>query len=132
MPCYNLSFLCGQALIMYDLSFCKWASSCVASCMSSMDVHRGIFTDMLMTFTFTFMPEISWPLFSAWLIQGSQSVMCRSGPGLYMMCTLYCHIFSIIHWKHWYNMATSLLSIANNGLWWVTYFPHKAVMVELL
>ena len=43
MLCSNSSFLCGQLCIMYDFSFCRWASSCFATSMSSLDVHTGIF-----------------------------------------------------------------------------------------
>ena len=59
MLCSTLSFLCGQACNIYDFSFCRWVSSCVAGCMSSMEVHTCIITDALMALTFMFIPVIS-------------------------------------------------------------------------
>ena len=44
---------------MHNLSFSRWPSSCVAAYMSSMDVHAGIFSAVLIAFTFGFMPVIS-------------------------------------------------------------------------
>ena len=58
-PWSNSSLLCGQSCIMYDLSFCRWASSCVAISMSSTIVHTGRFTVIQMPFTSLFMPCIA-------------------------------------------------------------------------
>ena len=69
------------------------------------------FTDVLMTLTFMFMPVISLSVF-AWLFWDSLSVMHGSGPGLYIMHTLYCCILSKMHCNCWDNMATCLPSIA--------------------
>ena len=52
---------------MYNFSLLRSASCWVATCMSSMDVHVRIFTDVLMACTFMFMGVISWSLFSGWL-----------------------------------------------------------------
>ena len=62
MLCSTSSFLCGQPCIIYVFSFCRWVSSLVATCMSFVSVHIGIFTD-----TFMFTPVISWFLFSVCL-----------------------------------------------------------------
>ena len=74
MPGSNLSFcVVSYVCIMYDFSFCRWATSCVSSCMSSNDVHTGIFTAVLMAFTLLFMPVISWSFSSVWLFLDSKS-----------------------------------------------------------
>ena len=44
---------------MYDSSFLRSASYLVATCMSSIDVHTGIFTDVLTGSMFMPMPVIS-------------------------------------------------------------------------
>ena len=87
--CSTSLLLYGQPSIIYKFSFCTWVSSHVAASMSSMQVHTGIFSDVLMTFTFMFIPVISWTFFSVWLLWDSQSAIYKSGPGLYMMHTLY-------------------------------------------
>ena len=56
--------------------------------MSSIDGHTSIFTDVLMACKFMFVPVISQSLLSAWLFWENQS-MYRSGPGLYIIHTLY-------------------------------------------
>ena len=58
---------------MYDFSFCRLAPSSAATCMSSIDVHNGIPTAVLMAFTFIFIPVISWSLSSVSLFLESQS-----------------------------------------------------------
>ena len=99
MPC-STSFFCDQPCIIYVFTFCRWVSSHVANCMSSMDVHTEIFNDVLMALTFIIIPAISWSLFFVWLFQDSQSTTYRSGPGLYMMYTLYWCILSTTHCNH--------------------------------
>ena len=100
MLCSTFSLFCGHNCIIYGFNFCMWVSSCVATCISSMHVHTGMFTDItivLMALTFMLIPPISWSLFSLWLLQNSQYTVYKSRPGLYMMCTLYWCILSIIH-----------------------------------
>ena len=82
-----ICFSCGWPYIVYDFSFCRSASSQVTICMSSLDVHIGIFTDVMTVCIL--MPEISWSLFSVWLCRDNQSAMYRSGLGLYRMYTQY-------------------------------------------
>ena len=45
------SFLCSQPYIIYDLAFCGWVSSHVATYKSSMDMPTGILIDVLMALT---------------------------------------------------------------------------------
>ena len=116
MLCSNLSFLSDYPCIIYDFHFYMWVSSYVAACMSSMDVYKGILTDVWMVFTFLLIPVISWSLFSAWLFWDSDSIKNTSGPSLYMTCTLYWCILSIMHCNFGDSMATSLLSSATNSL----------------
>ena len=113
---YTSSFLCSQPCIMYAFSSCRCASSHVVAYKSSMDVHTGVFAKVLIAFTFTLIPVISWSLFSVWLLQDSLSTMYMSGPDLYMTYTLYWCIHSIICCYHWVNIALSLLRITNKGL----------------
>ena len=92
-------------------------SSCVAAYISSVDMHTGIFTDVLMALTFMLIPAISSSFFSVCLFGDSQIAVCTSGLGLNMICTLYLCIIRIIHCKCRDTMNTSLPSIATNGLW---------------
>ena len=45
---------------MNDFTFWRSVSSQVAACMSSIDVHTGVFTNVLMVCTFMFMLAIFW------------------------------------------------------------------------
>ena len=107
MLCFT-SFLCGQPLL--------YKPSAPAG-MISLEIHTGMFTEVLMAFTFIPIPSISWSLFSVCLLWHSQSVMCKSWPGLYLMSTLYWCIHSIMHYSCWNSVTTSLLSITTNALW---------------
>ena len=115
--CSTLSFMCGQLCIVYDFSFCRFAFSQVAVGIFSVDVHTGIFTDVLIAYMFMLMPVISWFFFSVWLFQHSQSAMYSSEPCLYMMHTQYYWMCIKMHHSHWNSMTTSLLIIADCGLW---------------
>ena len=55
-------------------------------------------------------------LCSGWLFWDNPSAMYKSGPGLYIMHTLYWQMHNMVHCKCWDNMATSLQIIATNGL----------------
>ena len=103
-------FLCRQPCIMHDFSFWGSASSQVTACMYSYEVHTGIFSNVLMTCMFMFMSVDSWSLFSVWLLWNNQFTIYRSLPGLYIMCTLYWWMHSMMYCKHWNNMAC--------GQWW--------------
>ena len=70
-----------------------------------------------MAHIFMFMPVISWFLFSVWLFWDNQSAMYRSWLCLYKMHTQYWWMCSIMCYKCWDSLATSLLTIATNGLW---------------
>ena len=120
------SFFCGKPCIIYAFCFCSYVSSPVAACMSSMDVHTALYTDMQIALKVKFIPVISWSVYSLWLFRDSQSTMYKSGWGLYMMCTLYWCIHSIMHYNCWGSVATSLLNIANKGFWSV--MMHTSLM----
>ena len=100
MLCSTSSFLCGQPIIIYVFILSSWVSSCVATCVSYIDVHTGTFIDVPMALTFLLIPALSRSLFYVWLFWDSQSVMQKSEPGLYMMFILYWCILSIIHCNH--------------------------------
>ena len=108
---------CVAIPVLYAFSSCRYESSCVTACIYSMDVHTGIFTEVLMSLTFILIPAISRSLFPSWLLWDSQSMIYKSGSGLLYMCTVYWCICSIIHCRYWNSMATALLSNAINGLW---------------
>ena len=115
--CYvALIYLYGQPCIMYVSSYWRFASTWAAACMSCIDVHTGILTDMLMAFGFMLMPVISWSLFSVWFFWDNQFIMYRSGPGLYIIYTLYWWMCSMMYCNQWDNVATSLPIIVTNGL----------------
>ena len=105
------SFFYCQPCIIYTFSSWRCAPINVVVCMSCMDVHTSMFTEVFMAFMFTLISTISWSLFSAWLLWGSHSMMYKSGPGLSIMYTLYWCIYSIMHCNHCDSVATSLLSI---------------------
>ena len=46
------AFLCGQCCITYAFSSWSFVSSCVAVCITSMDLQTGMFTEVLIAFTF--------------------------------------------------------------------------------
>ena len=117
MLCSTLFYLCCQPCIIYNFSFCRWVSSWIAAHVSFKYVCNDIFTDLLMTLTFTFIPVISWPLISVWLFWDSQSAINMFGPGLYTVQTLYWCICSILCCNSGHSVATSLLSIVTNGSW---------------
>ena len=52
--------------------------------MFSMDVHIGMFIEVLMMLMFILISAIFWS-FYVWLLQDSQSVMYKSGAGLYII-----------------------------------------------
>ena len=124
--CSISSLLCHQPCIMYHFSSCRWAHSYVTTSISSMDVHTGIFAAVLMAFTFMIMPVTSRSFSTVWLAQGSQSAKYRSGPGFYIMHTMYWCKCNIMYCSHWDNVAISLLSIATNGLWSVMMYTSLA------
>ena len=57
--------------------------------MSSIDVHMGTSTEVLMVCILTFMPSISWSWFSTLLWHDSQYAIYSSLPDLHRICTLY-------------------------------------------
>ena len=79
-------------------------------------MQSGIFVVVCMVLIFNCMPGISASSFSEWFCLESQSVMNRSGPGLYMILNLDWCILSRIHCILCDNVATSFLKITTNGL----------------
>ena len=126
----HFNFFCIHPFIMYVFSFWRSVSFQIAAYMYFIDVHTGMFTDVMIACTFMFLSVISWSLFSLWLSWDNQSTVYRSRPGFYIIHTLYWWMCSMIHCNHWDNAATSLMIITNNGLSLVdyTYFFSKAVM----
>ena len=85
-----------------------------------------------MASTHTSMSFIGLSLPSMWLCPDSQSAIKISGPGLYIIQTLYWWIFSSMHCICCNNVAISFLNIDTSSLWSVmmsTSLP-KHVMME--
>ena len=111
------SLLSGQPEIIIPFSCCRWLSSDDACCISATDTHSGIsVADCLMS-TCISMPLIGLSFPSVWLCLDSQSAIKISGPGLYMIWTLYWWIFNSMHCMCYDNVATSFLNIDASGLW---------------
>ena len=79
-------------------------------------MQSGMFVIVCMASICNCMPGISASLFSLWFCLESQSVMNRSGQGLYMILTLYWCILGRIHSILHDSILTSFLNIATSGL----------------
>ena len=108
---HSSSLLSSQPEIIIHFSCCRWLSSDDAYCISAIDTHSGISVMVCITSTCTSMPFIGLSFPSVWLCLNSQSAMKISGPGLYMIRTLYWWIFSRMHCMHCDKVATSFLNI---------------------
>ena len=108
IPGSTASLVCGHPLIIYLLHICNSAPSSVAAFRSSIDVHMGMCTVVLMVCILLFIPDFSWS--STWLWCDSQSTIYNSGPGLYKRNTLYWCIHSMMCCNHFDNVTTSSLS----------------------
>ena len=64
------------------------------------DEHTGIFTDVLIAFTFMLIPVISWSMFFTWLFWENKSAIYRFGPGFVYDMHPVLVFFSIIHCNH--------------------------------
>ena len=97
-------------------------------------MQSGMFVVVCMTSIFNCMPGISASLFSVWFCLESQSAMNRSGPGLYLILTLYWCILSSLHCILCDNGATSFLKIATSSLWPVIILTSltKGIVTEFL
>ena len=112
------SIIASSSLIgQYCIMLCSTGPSCLASLalwtiLAFKSLHivglppvyllwctYSICTNVLMACMFIFMLVISWTLFSTSLFWDNQSTMYRSGPGFYMICTLYCWMHSMMHCK---------------------------------
>ena len=132
MSSWNVQYVhmfCGIWSLFSMASLCKktQTSSCdVACCNCCIVMQSGMFVVICLVSIFNCMPGISASLFSVWFCLESQSVMNRSGPGLYMILTLYWCILSRIHCILWGNVAVSFLKIATSGLWSVIILTSVA------
>ena len=112
---------------------CKYSSCEVVCCSSCLVMQSGILVVVCMALIFRCIPGISASLFSLWFCLDSQSAMTRSGPGLYMMLTLYRCILSRIHCSLCGSVATSFFKYCDYQLVICNYthLSHKAVMMEV-
>ena len=104
---YSSSLLSGQPEIIIPFSCCRWLSSDDACCISAIHTHSGISVTVCIASTFISMPLIGLSFPSVWLCLNSQSAMKISGPGLYMIWTLYWCIFNGMCCMCCDNVATS-------------------------
>ena len=111
------SLVDGCPLINYLCSICNSGSCSTADHMSFIEVPIGMSTNVLMFCILTFVPGISWSLFSMWLWHNSQSAMYSLGLGLYKICMMYWCICSMMQCGHSDNIITSLLILATSCLW---------------
>ena len=119
MLAWSSSLVLGHPAIINFFN-CWWWSSCHdACCISAMDMHSGMSIEFCMAFTCMSMSFIGLSLPSTWLFLDSQSTMKISGPGLYIIWTLYWWNFSSMHCICCNSVATSFLNIAISGLWFV-------------
>ena len=126
MSCCTWSLIYGHPAMMYPLSHCKCSSYAVTCYIYAIDMYSGIFVDVCIASTLTSMPHISSYLFSVWLCLDSQSAMKNSGPGLYIILTLYWCIHRRMHWICCDRVATSFLNIATRSLWLVIILTSLA------
>ena len=77
----------------------------------------GILVVVCMALAFSCLPGIYMSLFSFWFCLDSQSAMNISGPGLYMILTLYWCILSRIHCSLCDSVAMCFLNIVTSSLW---------------
>ena len=66
-PGSTSSLVCGHPEITHVVTICSSAASFIATLISSLDVHIGMSTVVLIICMFIFMPVISWTQFFAWL-----------------------------------------------------------------
>ena len=131
-PVPTASLVCCYASIIYPLSICSSMSSSVTASVSSVDMHIGMSTNVLIICILMFTPDISWSLFSSWLwwvanllyiVQGQSSTKCTHFNGV---CA------AMMHCNHCNNIATSLLTMATKGfvVGDTIYFLSKAVVMK--
>ena len=120
------SLFSGQPLIILSLSCCRWSSCEVACCNCCITMQSGMFVVVYMASTFNCMSGISSSIFSLWFCLESHLAMNRSGPGLFMILTLYLCILRRIHCILWDSIATSFLKIATSALWSVIILTYLA------
>ena len=121
--CAMWSLFSGHPLKICSFSCCKWLSSDAAHCSSCIIMHSGMFIVVCMVLMCTCIPGISLSLFSLWFCLETQSAMKRSGPGLYIILTLYWLILRRIHYSLCDSVTTSFVNIVTSGLWSVISLP---------
>ena len=132
MSCGSWFLLSGDPL-WHSMRCWRCWSGDVASCSSCIVMHSGMLEVDCIALILICMPVISSSLFSQWFCLDNQSAMKRSGPGLYMILTLYWCIPSRICCSLCVNVTTSFF-FENGSEWFVmhdnTYLSHKAIMME--
>ena len=110
MSCASWFLLLGHPCMAYSIRCWRCWSWDVASCTPCIVIHFGMLVIDCIALILVYMPVISSSLFLPWLCLDSQSAMNRSGPGLYIILTLYWCILCD-------NVPTSFLKMATSGLW---------------
>ena len=99
MSCGSWLLLSGHFYMTYAMRCRRCWSWDVASCSSCVVIHSGLFVVDCTALIFIHKTAISLSLFSLWFCLDIQSAINRSGPGLYMILTLYWCILNRIHWS---------------------------------
>ena len=116
--CHVIFDLCSLASLWWytPLTHCRWSSCEIAWHNCCIFMQFGMFVVVFMASTFNCMLHISSSLFSLWFCLKIQFAVKRSGPGLYMIVTVYCCILGRIQCILWDSVATSFLKVATSGL----------------
>ena len=112
-----MSLVSGHPAMIRFFNFWRWLSCVDACCITATDMHSRMSVALCIASTQMSKSFIGLSLPSMWLYLDSQSAINISGPGLYMIWTLYWWTFYNIYWIHCDNVATSFLNIAMSGLW---------------
>ena len=117
MSCCNWFLLSGHPCMTYSMRCRRCWSWDATSCNSCIVMHSSMVVVDCITLILTYMPVISSSLSLLWLCMDSQSVINRSGLGLYMILPLYWCFLSKIHCSLCENLVTTFMKMAMCGLW---------------
>ena len=110
---------CAQPTCSYVFR-CWRCSSCTDVCwICEMEIHSRTSVTLCMASILISISLMGLSFPSSWLCYHSQYAINISGPGLYIIWTLYWWIFNRMCCMHCNSVATSFLNIATNGLWLV-------------
>ena len=89
MSACSLSLILGHPVIIKPLRHCKWSSCVDTCCICAMDMHCSMSITLCMASILMSISLIGLSFPSTWLCHNNQSAIKISGPGLYIIWTLY-------------------------------------------